>query len=195
MIPTDKPAFLDCFHQVGYLYADRDAYVVGYLTSVNPDHYTYSDNELAAADPRLPKVVAKLCRQYKHSSVPLSSIFNTIDFWKNPVFLKGANGETYAIRKFKEVKNIDRETGLVQLVVESYHHFRAGSCPYVTYQEELTLTFSSEELEKRYPGWFVRYDVLGVLATDDAEMLQSLFQQAPKVRKSVKVAMTDLTFD
>lgn len=200
MIPTDKPSFLACLHSQGYMYqgyiyADTRGYVVAYPQSVNPDYYNYTDEDLAAADHRLPKVIAKLCRQYKHSSLPLSAVMNTIEFWKNPLFLNGIDGEKYAIRSVQSVDSIDRAAGIVSLSIQSYHHFRAGSYVYVTSPEEATISVTLDELEKCIPGWLVRFDVLGVLENDNEDLLKTLFQSQPKVRKSTKVAMADISFD
>lgn len=152
----------------------------------------FTVEEVAAYDPRLPKAFdAILADEPKIQGVTRTPrvfvdwINRTLTHWSNPVQITLKTGYQFYISRIDAIRKYPSSEDCVELSVECYrtpHVIESpGTVEYVkgvTYNDvEIPYT----ELEKYYPGWKVRMDLMSQLPTTRGELLDYVFQTSTPV--------------
>lgn len=152
----------------------------------------FTVEEVAAYDARLPQVFDAIIAQehnVKGSSIPrvfVDWINRTLTHWTHPVQITLPTGYEFYISKIDAIRKYPAPSGGIELSVECYQrpHVLEGAdgIEYVKGVSYNDVVIPYAELEKYYPGWKVRMDLLSQLSTSRAELLADVFQAPSPVR-------------
>lgn len=141
----------------------------------------YTIEDLAKLDPKIPDVLTTLfdthiaCRK----RVPLVWLHNTLSYMNNPLHLKDIFKSNYVVKEITSISFFEKDRTSVTISVMQYDYFCLEPKPYITGESETYITVACDELDKHFPGWLARYDVLTSLNTDKEELLECVFKYAP----------------
>lgn len=151
----------------------------------------YSWDDLASIDSRLPATVKAMFTDTDNEVNYVSSYWvnNTIKFWKDPTPLRDVNRRAYTVDEVLQVLSFNRLTEVVDLAAVVCKVFTVGGVEYVKHTTNADIKTTSAELEKTFPGWKMRYDVMTALAVEQRELMGTVFtRDKPVLPETVCVA-------
>jgi hypothetical protein len=170
----DNPTFEEYLSETGTMVREDNGVSASYLHEGKLKFVRYSWAELDALDPRLATVVKHMFDSdiYYVSSTWVN---NTLAYWKNPVPLLDNKNNEHAVESVATVLMFNRNTEMVRLVTIDWELATVGDITYATRTKDEEYMVTSDELDKKYPGWKTRYDVLTSLETSQRELMDGVF--------------------
>lgn len=159
-----------------------------------------STEAIAKVDMRLPKVIdamfeeeGKFRTDKSMSRVYVQTIQSTLNHWDYPVQVKTIHNHSVYINKITKVLQYPTPRGDVALSVECSRHINhIDGIPYVTTTVVNDIEVPLEELDRFYPGWQTRYDVLSQLGYVNPDLVDQVFQKPQSVSP---IPMGNVSFD
>jgi hypothetical protein len=157
----------------------------------------FTKEQLSLTDERIPEVLLNMYDTGSaiRNTVPTEWLRNTLTYMDNPVALKDVFCHVYALKEISSVSWFDNDRSNVTISIVHYDYHRLKPLPYLTVTAETYITVATRELEKHYPGWLVRYDLLNVLDADAKTLKPEVFSGKPVIDGSAKESLTNVTFD
>lgn len=160
--------------------------------------YDFRTEEIARVDARLPGVLQERFRQQNdpEAVLPVAWVQNTLDYWTSRIDLQTTSSRTYAIASVESVTELYDTAQEAKIGVIKYAESWDNDVYFATGTKWLECFVSYTELEKHFPGWRVRYDLMVSLADNPVELRNSVFQR-PNASPSppVKVSMDNIDFE
>lgn len=157
----------------------------------------FTAEQLHQVDKRIPEVLYAMYSTDSNirNTVPTEWLRNTLNYMDNPVLLKDVFSRVYPVKEVSSVSWFDNDRSNVTISVVYYDYHRLEPLPYMTVTAETYITVATRELEKHYPGWLVRYDLLNVLDVDSKTLKPEVFAKPCTTNLNTNTALTGLTFD
>lgn len=156
----------------------------------------YSWEDLESIDARLAKVVSAMFTPegQRVSYVSAYWMNNTIKFWKNPTPLFDVEGAPYVVDEVTQVLSFNRLTQVVTIAAVVCKVFKVDVIDYVRHTENADIVTTVAELEKTFPGWKMRYDVMTALGVEQRELMTSVFTREA-IPPCQALSVRDVTFE
>lgn len=159
-----------------------------------------STADVSNVDERLPKVIDAMfevegqCRTDKSlSRVYVQAIKTTRRFWDHPVHVRLSNNQSVYIHKIVNIFQKSPSNGDTVLEIECSRYVNTiDDIPYITTSTLNTVHIPAEELERFYPGWQTRLEVLSELGYSSSELANQVFQKPQPV---ANMPMDNVSFD
>lgn len=176
--------------------AMRTGGIRGYFGSSDQLVYQdFSNEEIAKVHPNLPGIIQVRFYQQHNPENLLSTnwVLQTLSYWNDPLTLKTTDGRTVALVSINNVKEVYDKTYEVQLDVTKYKLSYDDDTLFVVDTAWTGIFVAFAELEKVYPGWKARYDLLVSLGTDTADLVKEVFNR--QCRKLEPLPLHGVDFD
>lgn len=166
--------------------------------STEPDDsaVVFSDEDLKAVDTRLPCILEGMTSsEFRfRRRVSTTWVRNTLNFMDDPVPLTDIFKMQYLVKLVSGITIFEKDRSAVTISVVYYDFVRLEPVPYITDIKESFITVATEELNKFYPGWLAKYDMLCALGSTKREIVSGTFMR-PSVQASVKQELNAVTFE
>lgn len=172
--PISQPTFLEYLNQPGSMAQEENGVSASYLQDGNFYLARYSWEDIDKLDWRLSRVMKHMFRPDKRY-LSNTWVNNTLAYWNNPVPLVDTKGIEHAVEGIYTLLVFNRNTRMVHLVSDDWELSSVDGITYATRTKDEEYMVTADELEKKYPGWESRYDVLVSLDTSQRELVAGVF--------------------
>lgn len=160
------------------------------------DRLVYQDfpsEEIARVHPDLPGVIqVRFYQQHNPENLlPTAWVLLTLSYWNDPLTLKTTDGRTVAIGSVNNVKAVYDKTAEAQLDVTKYKLSFDQDTMFVVNTAWTGIFVSFAELERLYPSWKSRYDLLMSLGAPMEELVSAVFVRETRPVKAVNLEGVD----
>lgn len=157
--------------------------------------YDFPKEELISVDERLPGVLqVRFYQQNDPQAVlPVAWVQNTLDYWSSRINLQVTNSRTHPIASVESITELYEVAQEARISAIKYDESWDDDVYFATGTHWFDCVVSYAELEKHYPGWRVRYELMASLANGPVELRNSVFQRpsAP----GATVSMDNIDFE
>lgn len=159
----------------------------------------FTNEQLAAIDARLPVILDRMFNNVRTPAVPLLTIFtgwllNTFKHWDNPHAVCDTTGEKFNILEVTRFIRFEPNPEYVSIRATCYKVQYESGIPYVAHTKVEQISVSIAELEKNFPGWRQRYDIMQSLGVDMDELVATVFPRDSQIKAS-QIDMHGVEFD
>lgn len=184
----------------------RGDYRLGYVRpgtcfvflSTEPDDsaVVFSDAELKAVDERLPAIIEGMTSsEFRfRRRVSTNWVRNTLSYMDDPVAITDIFKMQYLVKLVSGISFLEKDRSGVTLSVMYYDFVRLEPVPYITDIKESFITVATTELDKFYPGWLTRYDMLCALGSSKDELVTGSFTRS-SVQSTNESVLNTVTFE
>lgn len=183
--PNPPISFAAFLKHGGNLQRNNGAYIAHFHHGDKLAQQVISEEEIAAYEARLPEVLRamfddkdKRKTAFSTSRVYTQSINNTLRYWEHPVRVKLLDGRDMYINAIDRIWIYPTQNNTAKLGVSCHAYLnRIGELTYVEDTVRKDVEVPVSELDKYYPGWSVRYDMLSQLGYQMQEMVDQVFKK------------------
>jgi hypothetical protein len=184
-VPIAPITFADFLLKSGILKKTDNGYSGEYFTGGQSYASEFTPHEITQVDERLVDVVeALLASKYAERTnglVYAKPLLLTLHHWNNPVPVLSSDKKRHYVVKVTGVSAMSYMPAYVKLWANAYTDVAiTNGTPYVLNSRVLAFEVAKKELERHYPGWEKRYQVMQDLQTDSIETLQLVFTKPVK---------------
>lgn len=175
--PIDLHQFLEIGIDIDKIDNGIRGHYLGVLRTCYSD---FSNDTLASLDSRLPLTVAAMFDALNNRSdrLPARWLSDTLSYWENPVALRAVPGDVCPAYITK-LSKMDDVTQAVHIGGYAYSIVEKNDTVFAAGQKWFDCVTTYAELDKHYPGWQVRYNVMAALDIPERDMFLSVFPRQP----------------
>lgn len=198
--PISPISFADFLHTGGELTKTAGGYYAQYTANTQSYVQLFTLDDVSTVDERLPLVIDALLTskygQHTEGRVYTKALLLTLHHWSNPSPIFSTGKKQHHVLRVTGVSVVPHSAN-VKLWANAYTNVAlTNSVPYVTNSRMMAFEVSKRELERHYPGWQTRYQVMQDLQTDSIETLQLVFARPVKdVEQANTFDMSAISFD
>lgn len=190
-----KPiSFAEFILNSGELKKTNTSYTGQYSINGQPYLRSFTYEDIEHVDMRLPTVIeALLASKYgdrTNGSVFTKPLLLSLHHWNNPVPILSTDKKRHYLVRVTGVSATSSLSKSLKLWANAYTDVAlADGVPFVVNSRVMAFEVAKSELDRHFPGWQTRYQVMQDLQTDSIETLQLVFA------RPVKDVVHENTFD
>lgn len=185
----------------GNLYRVRDGYVLNFEVNGALAECNISKDSIAEYDPRLGLIIDDMASQHVGSwsirRIYVQSLLWSRAHWENPMPMKVRHFGVIHLNRVHNILKFDPQDDHVTLMASIYYRVsRVGDLTYVEDVTRKQIEVEKTELDKYYPGWSLRYELMENVAGNRDDILAAVF---PRHDRTISVeatpSLSTVTFD
>lgn len=194
-------SFRDFIGTGGSLLKEGDVYIAQYGATTSPFTHTFTKSDIAEFDSRMPVVIEALFTgEYGKKTggrVFTKALALTLHHWQydNPV--RCADHSKRYITRVNSVPEHTETRTQIKLNANTYSQvLLVDDIPYVTHIRSTVFSVNKAELEKHFPGWKLRYDLMMEVQGDMDTLINAVFTR-PKstATNALDMELPGIAFD
>lgn len=191
--PFHPPTFAEYLSLNGSMVQEENGVSGTYIVDGHLYFVRYRWEDIDMLDSRLSTVMKHMFSQdnYYLSNTWLN---NTLAYWENPEPLVDNKGHAHAVEGIYALLVFNRNTRMVHLVSDDWELTSVEGITYATRTKDEEYMVTTDELEKKYPGWETRYDILTSLDTSQRELMEGVFNRV-QYRTVPREHLDNVTFE
>lgn len=181
-------SFSELLTKKGNLREVADGYLASYVENGDNDDddlhkCIFTIDEIARADARLPSAIAVMLGTLNSSANPRSMIYiqwlsDTLKHWDSPIKMTDIYNDTFYIKDITDIHMFTPGDEKVNLICHYYTPYTHRGIDYAMEAEWDQLIVPVSEVDKYYPGWCQKYEIMKTLEPDvpTSNLLPFVFQ-------------------
>lgn len=191
--------FREAIEYGGSLDQTLDGVRISYIHNAKLLNKEFTNADIANVDPRLPRVLAAMFDAVKVNDIPILTIYsswviNTLSIWENPLAIVDIHNETHYVQDLMAFLDGSETTDILKISGSGYPLYHVDGIPYVKHTAWITLEVTPAELDKHFPGWEIRYDLLSALGSSKDEIYKSVFTRE-STYQDIPPSIAKITFE